>query len=159
MEHWADIEDFPQYEVSDEGRVRNKDTQRVLKPLDNKRGGLMVIMHRDGKGNSRLIRRLVANAFLEEGYPGEAPVHIDGDYTNCRAENLSWRPRWKAAERTKQMKRTTPVRVGTIRSLTTGETWGDTLECALAIDGFERYVIDAIRWRGNYQGHRLEFVY
>ena len=37
-EIWKDIEDFPNYEVSDQGRVRNKKTGHILSPVPDKDG-------------------------------------------------------------------------------------------------------------------------
>lgn len=159
MEQWLAIDDFPYYEVSSEGRVKNKGTDHVLKPLDNGTGGIMVILRRDGRGHSRLVRRLVANAFLP--YPKsstDVPVHLDGDHTNCSAANLEWRPRWLAKQRTHQSRRTTPMRPRQIRNTTTGETYENSLECARAIDGIEEYVIRAIRFDMGYRGCRFEFI-
>lgn len=159
MEQWLPIDDFLYYEVSSEGRVKNKGSDYILKPIDNGNGGVMVILRRDGRGHSRLIRRLVANAFLPPPrLHSDAPVHLDGDYKNCAANNLEWRPRWYASQRTHQSNRTEPLRRRLIRNVTTGEIYQDTLDCARAIDGLEEYVIRAARFDMLYRGYKLEFV-
>ena len=159
MEQWLPIDDFDHYEVSSEGRVKNKGSDYVLKPLDNGSGGVMVILRRDGRGHSRLVRRLVANAFLPyPNSPTDVPIHLDGDYKNCSADNLEWRSRWHAMKRTNQHRRTKPMRRREIRSLTTGQIYPDSLACAIDIDGLEEYVIRAVRFDMKYKGHRFEFV-
>jgi hypothetical protein len=45
----------------------------------------------------RSLPRLVAHTFLSR--PSEifdTPIQLDGDPTNCRVDNLMWRPRWYA---------------------------------------------------------------
>lgn len=158
MEHWLVIADFPKYEVSDLGRIRNRKTQRMVRLQDNRTGGMMVRLYRDGVGYSRLVRRLVANAFLPIGdeHGDAAPVHIDGDYRNCAADNLDWRPRWQARVRTMQRRRVVPIRDVPYRDVDTGETWSNSLEAANAIDGNEAWLIRSAMYGYKYKGRRFE---
>lgn len=160
MEQWLDVADFPLYEVSSEGNIRNKKTKRLIKPLDNKNGGMMVILRRDGRGYSRLVRRLVANAFhpIGEEHEEAAPVHIDGDYRNCAADNLDWRPRWQARVRTMQLRKKTPIRNLPYRDANTGEMWANSLEAANAVDGIEAYLVRSAMVGYSYKGRRFEVV-
>lgn len=160
MEQWLDVADFPLYQVSDLGRVRNGTTRHVLKPLDNKNGAMMVILRRDGMGYSRAIRRLVAIAFLPIGdeHGTASPVHIDGDYRNCAADNLDWRPRWVAKERTQQFKRNESIRKGRVQDTLTGQEWDSALVAARAIDGLERYVLTSAFNNTSYKGRYFQFI-
>lgn len=88
MENWKKIPDFETYEVSNEGRIRNKN-YKVLKP-NITRGHLSVMLKQKGKRKSAYIHRLVAEAFLENKKGLPVVNHIDYDPTNNRVENLEW---------------------------------------------------------------------
>ena len=165
MEQWLSVENFPEYEVSDLGRVRNKRTRRILKPLDNKRGTLMVILKRDGRGYSRSLRRLVANAFDPMGDREDiAPIHLDCDYRNCAADNLEWRPRRFAYEWVKQNSRE-PINTGPIVDINTDKIWDSAWHAARDLHLTEHLVIGIINTTdrfghhiGNYKGHELRYI-
>ena len=81
---WKSIND--NYEISNVGDVRNKHTQRILKPWQMGRYlGTWL-----GSKNRQYIHRLVANAFLIpiEGKP--MIDHIDRNRFNNSASNLRW---------------------------------------------------------------------
>lgn len=158
LETWLDVDEFPLYEVSSEGRVRNKRTRHILKHLDNKNGAMMVILHREGMGYSRAVRRLVANAFNPIGDHDAVVVHCDDDFTNCRADNLDWRPRWQAKARRGQARRTESIRPGRIQDARTGEEWENALVAARAIDGLEMYVLTSAFNDTSYKGRYFRFI-
>jgi hypothetical protein len=98
MERWLQIDEFPVYSVSDQGRVRNDYTGRIMTLLTNDAGVVVVYLVRDGKQSSRGVAKLVATHFLPHNTNDifDTPMHLDGDRTNNAAENLIWRPRWYA---------------------------------------------------------------
>ena len=62
-ETWKQIEGFSNYEVSDHGRIRNKTTNKMLKPYDS--GGRMsVTLCVNCKGHGKRLHNLVAAAFI-----------------------------------------------------------------------------------------------
>jgi hypothetical protein len=94
MENWVPIEEFPHYEVSDRGRVRNTRTHKVL-ALFRKRDRLYAfLVVRQNGTSARSVDRLVALAFVGcPIYPSRvqySPEHIDGDTLNNDATNLCW---------------------------------------------------------------------
>lgn len=96
-ERWRVIDDFDDYEVSNLGAVRARKTSRCRTFQTSKEGICWLAVRKDGRQYSRTLSRLVANAFVENNFNPiifDTPTHIDGDKTNCRAENLMWRPRW-----------------------------------------------------------------
>lgn len=65
-ERWAQIEGFPDYAVSDQGRVMSLRFDRILKPRINSYGNARVALTRDREVHDLYISRLVAEAFLPE---------------------------------------------------------------------------------------------
>lgn len=119
-EEWLELEEFPNYSVSTHGRVMNNLTERVMK-LQRNRGGIVVVtFHEEGKAFLRAVKNLVSDTFLPrthiiwtpEGTQDECevpdnyttPIQVDTDQTNCRVDNLAWRPRWFAMEYTRQFR-------------------------------------------------------
>lgn len=86
MTEWRDISGFD-YEVSSQGEVRNKQTGRVLRPGRCKSGHRNVVL---GRGNNRLVHRLVAEAFCGPCPVGLEVRHLNGDPADNRAENLAY---------------------------------------------------------------------
>lgn len=94
-EKWRDIDGFPGYQVSDTGKVRSfvnnrhglKNTPHELKPCVSKDGRESVVL---GRGNRRLISRLVASAYIPN--PSNFPLvrHLDDNPRNNRVGNLAW---------------------------------------------------------------------
>lgn len=97
-EQWADLDEegFPNYAVSDYGRVARKDHDHILTPAKNQRGIRFVTLYHKGMRKQVMVSTLVAQHFLEDP-PNEhmiSVLHKDGDRDNNRADNLVWRPRW-----------------------------------------------------------------
>ena len=93
-EIWKTIEEAPNYEVSNLGRVRNKKTQRILNPGAYGATGYkqvnMAIPSEGNKQRKRYVHRLVAMAFVDNPEGKREVDHINGDKTDNRAENLEW---------------------------------------------------------------------
>lgn len=101
MESWQAVPDFPQYLVSDQGRVVNTKTEQQVAISKNQQGISMVFLRdADRQQFTRSVAVLVAHAFVP--HPGnqnfDSIIHLDGDRSNTRAKNLAWRPRWFAVK-------------------------------------------------------------
>lgn len=83
---WMDIKDSPGFEISEEGKVRNKNTGRILKTHLNRPGGCERVTI---NGKKRYIHRLVADNFFGCGVEdGDRVVHTDKNNQNNRPKNL-----------------------------------------------------------------------
>ena len=90
MEIFKIIDDFPMYEVSNYGNIRNKKSNRLLK-LNSKNGYVIVkLYNKSVKNFPQKVHRLVANAFISN--PNKLPVvnHINEIKFDNRIENLQW---------------------------------------------------------------------
>ena len=91
-EIWKAIEDYPNYEVSNLGNVRNKKTKRVLRPAKLNTGYLQVrIKDSTGVYRGRNIHRLAMITFNPVENMDDLQVdHIDFNRQNNCLENLRW---------------------------------------------------------------------
>lgn len=100
-ERWLPVVGFPNYMVSDLGRVRSLDHEvwggpragfytkpgRLLKPGIASNGYPTVAL---GRGNTRTVHSLVAGAFIEPCPEGMEVRHKDGNRKNPRLANLEY---------------------------------------------------------------------
>jgi DNA-binding CsgD family transcriptional regulator len=95
-EEWRAVAEFPNYEVSNYGRVRRVNMKyrlpKILRQKIHKQGykeiGLCDFQSVPSRKHTRLVHRLVAQAFI----PGakEEVNHLNGNKADNRVENLSW---------------------------------------------------------------------
>lgn len=105
MELWQQIENFPDYSVSDKGRIRANNSYRILALNQNQYGLVQVGMMRDGVQKHRSVPLLVAKAFIPQPSGAfDTPINLDGNRWNNQIENLAWRPRWFAVKYNQQIR-------------------------------------------------------
>lgn len=83
MEKWKEIEKYPNYEVSNMGRVRNKETKEILRKTYN----IVVI-----NGMFRNVAVMVLEAFKNVSMKNRNVYYRDDDYSNCALSNISYKP-------------------------------------------------------------------
>jgi len=104
-ENWKTIRFFPDYSVSDHGRIRADRSGRLLSLNLNQYGLLQVGLMKGGRQYHRSVPLLVARAFLPEVRgPFDTPINLDGDRQNNHIDNLVWRPRWFAVKYNQQFR-------------------------------------------------------
>lgn len=93
------LAEFPGYELSMDGEVRNYVTERIMTPHINNVGVVCIsLLDENGRQRQRSLAKLVAEAYLlkpESIYEEfNTPINLDYDRWNCAVDNLAWRPRW-----------------------------------------------------------------
>ena len=132
------ITNYDNYCASDDGYIINKKTGRVLKAHPDTYGYMSVRLYKDGKGCTKRVHKLVADAFLKPPSEDAWQVnHINGDKNDNRLSNLEFVSpsenmyhsynnglnHWEGYNER-------PVRV-----TETGEVYKSQAECARAIGG------------------------
>ena len=87
-EMWLPIKNFPNYQVSTFGKIKNIKTNRQMEPMYNNDGYGTVRLYENNNYKFIKIHRLVAEAFINN--PGNKMYvdHIDNDRTNNFIVNL-----------------------------------------------------------------------
>jgi hypothetical protein len=131
-EEWVAVEGYPNYAVSDMGRVANIKRDELLKLRPNDEGYLRVSLSHLGQVRDFYVHRLVAAAFLAEYDPRQQVIPVNGDIEDCRVTNLHLRrqprPEDMPIRRIRQTSR--PVLVNE-----TGDVYRTARDCADYIGG------------------------
>ena len=93
MEIWKIIENFPDYAVSDQGRVKSFKFGKeiILTSEKNNKGYLCVNLYKNKKPHPKKIHKLVLEAFKpNEDLNKTECNHKDGNKENNYVENLEW---------------------------------------------------------------------
>lgn len=146
MEDWVVIQEFPMYSVSDLGRIRQDNHDRIIQPRANQYGGVYVGLMSHGVQSVRSLPLLVATYFLERGLASfDTPINLDGDRWNCEAANLMWRPRSFARKYNRQFKEGPWVSIlEPVRCKETRERFPTSFEAACRYGLLEHDVVAAI---------------
>lgn len=94
-EEWKTIDEFPNYIISNMGRVYSKKKSRIIKPYfcpfrHNALYYYVKCVNAEGKPISRTLHKLIALAFVQNTENKPIVHHIDGNRYNNRADNLKW---------------------------------------------------------------------
>lgn len=114
VEEWRIIPQFPHYEASSLGCIRNKKTKRHLTAFNN--NGYLALSLKCGRDipARQRVHRLVAMAFCVKGNGKEYVNHKDGNPINNCADNLEWVTNSENAKhyyKTHPKKGKTPLRI------------------------------------------------
>lgn len=146
MTTWREIEEFPDYSVSDEGLVKHDRFNRILRLTQNQQHVVKVGLSLGNEQFTRSVALLVAKAFLPEPVNPNfnTPINLDGDRTNNRVENLMWRPRWFAIKYHQQFTRDSLGYKVPIIEIHSGEKFKNSHEAATTFGLLEKDIALAI---------------
>lgn len=85
-----DIENFENYQITDDGKVWSKKNNKYLKTTDNGNGYLYVLIRKNSIKYHLYLHRLVAKAFVSNDENKPIVGHKDCNTHNNRVENLYW---------------------------------------------------------------------
>lgn len=90
-EIWKDIKGYPQYQISNMGRIWSCRQNRYMKPYKNNKGYQMIkLIAVNGKRKAELVHRLVALNFIDNPEHKPEVNHINHIRDDNRLENLEW---------------------------------------------------------------------
>lgn len=101
QEIWKEIKDYPNYQISNLGRVKALkfysnlhkqyyDRELILKEKTNRFGYKFVDLSNKFGRKNKMIHRLVAETFIDNKNNYKEVNHIDGNKNNNKVENLEW---------------------------------------------------------------------
>lgn len=149
-EQWKVIPEFPDYLVSDFGRIWNQRRNREVTPNPNNWGYLKVSF--TSARLTRTVASLVAEAFVDPMDDlSDCVVILDGDFTHVCAHNLVWRPRQFAWRYSRQLKTQQPLHYRNLPVLNTDRRieYDSIIEAGM----IEGVLFDDI-WESTYLGRR-----
>lgn len=148
-ERWVDIEDFPMYQISDQGRIYNSRTRQLMKVSQTNHGHTKIsLMRSDGTRHDRSVPLMVAQAFVAApNYMCDYLIVLNGDLLDVKASNLAWRPRWFAWKYTRQLKIPQPMHYHNLHVLNIST--GDEYDCIVDAGIAEGLLFDNI-WVSTY---------
>lgn len=141
QERWIPIPGYPEYLISDLGRVYNRRTESVMADSRTLQGDRKVTLSSRGERVTRSVRVLVAEAFVAKP-PTPPAAHksaipntvivLDNNQANCASYNLAWRPRWFAHKYARQFQQSHPelYYLQPTRNLRTGEVHANIVAAA-----------------------------
>lgn len=155
-ENWRAVDNYPNYDVSDKGRVRNNKTYLVLKPGIKSNGYQVVVLSNEVGRCTKHVHRLVADAFLNHDDRRLVVNHKDGNKLNNSVNNLELvtsSENNRHAYRIGLKKPTPPVSIGRkVRIVETGEEFDSIKDCAAHISGNHRHISDCLN--GKLRTHK-----
>src|SRR3954468_4204813 len=87
-EEWVHVDGYPEYMVSNHGRVRHARIGRETHLFPNRTGRLRVMLSVNDEHPFFYVDELVASHFIDGYREGDRIEHLDGDISNNAAWNL-----------------------------------------------------------------------
>ena len=144
FERWRVSPRYPAYEVSSLGSVRNRATDRVLRPQDNGRHALFVRLTVGGVQRTVTLRNLVAETWdVSRKSYGTVLTHLDGDYRNCAVSNLLYTNQRFIQRKRYERLRAEPLDDTMVENITYGYLYDNARDAADSVNELEEDIIMA----------------
>lgn len=158
-EIWAEVEGFPNYAVSNTGKIYSTLTDKLLAYRISEGGYPRVVLTEEGERRDWYVHHLVARAFFGSYKSGLHIKHVNGDKKNNHVSNLMVRRRFKDIE--KEMARPKKRKWGRrVRVIETDQVFRTARECADAIEGDYSSIYSCLRGKQkHHKGLTFEYCY
>jgi hypothetical protein len=154
LEEWQEIEDWPDYLVSNYGRIFSRRTDKILKG-GNINGGLTISLCKDYVGKNVLVHRLVALAFVPGYFEGAVVRHKDNVKTNNMASNLEWVTNKEKTQRSIEM----GLLPRSFCIVETGDMFMYVYSCARYIGGDPDSILKCLNGtQQTHKGYHFEYI-
>ena len=159
MERWLPINDFPKYEVSDKGNVRNAQTGKILHHGKNPKWYHIVSLYKNGGQYTKKVHRLVCSAFYGKPGNGFEINHKNGDKSDNSLSNLEWCTGSENIQHAYNSGLRKPPRMKKVKIVETGEVFESMSDCDRAIGGTVSGIYDCETGRQDiHRGYHFELV-
>ena len=157
MKLWKSIKDYPNYEVSTGGDVRNAKTGRVLKQGKHRQGYSLVWLSNSDGVSGKAVHRVVAETFIDNPYDKPQVNHKDGNKSNNCVDNLEWNTEKENSRHAYEVLNCARKPTTRVRVVETGEVFDSIKDCALSIDGESSNICACLHGRHkHYKGLHFE---
>lgn len=156
-EIWKDIKGYEDiYQISNLGRVKSVETDRILKGCKTSNGYLIVSLYKNSVMSTKKIHRLVADAFIQNPENKPQVNHIDENKTHNMVSNLEWmtaKENSNHGTRTDRLAKTLsiPIIATNIKTGESTEFYGSS-ECARQLGIHVSCVTGVLKGRRNQTG-------
>lgn len=164
-ETWAEILDWPDYIISNLGRVYSVRNDIMLKPgrtSGKKNTYLQIILCKHGVKRSIYVHVLVAEAFVPGWFEGAEVNHKNGIKSDNNERNLEWETgsyNIRHAFSYGLKKPSGPWAIRRVRVIETSEIFENASDCAKYIGGQRSHVSACLRGTlPNHLGYTFEYV-
>lgn len=155
-ENWVEIEGYPNYAVSNLGRVLNIQRDTILKARPNDEGYLRVSLSNNGLVRDFYVHRLVAAAFFTGYDPRGQVFHFNEDKEDCSVDNIRMKKIPQLGDRLPfRNRRQTGRKVEVVE---TGDVYRTARDCARYIGGDYGSVYACLRGdRRSHMGYTFRY--
>lgn len=155
-EEWVVIDGYPNYAVSNLGRVVNIKRDRELLPRPNDEGHLRVSLSEGGQVRDFYVRRLVAAAFFVDYDPRQQVFHWNDDKEDNTVDNLRLRKRERLSANSFLSTRKQTGRQ--VEIIETGAVYRTARDCARHIGGDYGSIYACLRGdRRSHMGYTFKY--